>query len=300
MAALWGLDMETSLVSESITAQLALAISIAVALWNLVRYLLEGGRVRVRLRSGLLYDYALADADSWPSLAKATEGRGGWSAEVAVIDIENVGRTAVTISAVSLDLGPTSWRPWARRTIGPMPLTAPEASTEARFRLEPFDRVRYVFDVWQVLSPSTSRVTTPERPLRVRGSVRVAGKRGARRSPWRSAWRVVDGQVAFLPELVEIGMATYRAMWRHLRGDTFAEITSIQAAIEVRENFPSDGPPPTKEALRIIIDSVHVGDQSPMAHLAAYYVAKELRTFYAESVEEERELSGNDTAPGSS
>ena len=269
--------------SESTTAQLALAISIAVALWNLVRYLLEGGRVRIRLRPGLLYEYALADANTWGNLAKMTASRGGWPVEVAVVDIENTGRTAVTISGVSLDFGRTSWRSWGRRTIGPFALEAPDATTSNTYRLEPFDRARYVFDVWQVLAPSTSRVDGPPRPLRVRGSVRVAGKRWARRSSWRTGWPVVGGQVAFIPDMVEIGLATYRAMWRHMRGKAFAEMVSIETAIEVRRQFPADGPPPSEEALREIIEAKHVGEQSPMSHMAAFYVAQELRSLYKEA-----------------
>lgn len=286
---------QTALVSESTTAQLALVISIAVALWNLVRYLLEGGRVRIRLRPGLLYEYALADANTWGHLAKMTAGRGGWPVEVAVVDIENTGRTAVTISGVSLDFGPTSWLPWRRRTIGPLALKAPDATTINTYRLEPFDRVRYVFDVWQVLAPSTSRVDDPPRPLRVRGSVKVAGKRGARRSPWRAGWRVVDGQVAFIPDLVEIGLATYRSLWRHTRGGDFADIVCIGTAIEVRKQFPAAGPAPSEEALRQIIDANHVGSQSPMTHLAAFYVARELRPFYDEA--DATEDAGGPTLP---
>jgi len=40
------------------TAEIALAISIAVALWQFVKYVLEGGRIRLEIRPGVLTSVA--------------------------------------------------------------------------------------------------------------------------------------------------------------------------------------------------------------------------------------------------
>lgn len=96
--------------------------------------------------------------------------------------------------------------------VTPHLLRAPGASTTDRVRLEPYDHVTYVFDVWHVLAPTRRSVVRPVRPLRVRAAVRAAGKRRVQRSAlWRS-WRVVEGQVAFSEDVVEIGLAAYHAM----------------------------------------------------------------------------------------
>ena len=60
-----------------------------------------------------------------------------------------------------------------------MLLKAPQSVTQERVRLEPFDSARFVFDTWQVPAPGRLS-STPDRPLRVRGQVRVAGKRWLR------------------------------------------------------------------------------------------------------------------------
>ena len=161
------------------TAQIALVLSSALAVWELAKYLLEGGRIRVRLRPGGLEEHGLSEAKTWQLLEKSTEGQGGWPVEVAILDVENLGRTPVTISNPSLDLARRRWQRRKRRSVGPMLLKAPHAVTQQRVRLEPFDSARFVFDIWQVLPPGRLS-STPDRPLRMRGQVRVAGKRWLR------------------------------------------------------------------------------------------------------------------------
>ena len=80
----------------TIIASLALVISIAVAMWEFVKYLLEGGRARVRMNPGILGMYSLGSStSSWSDLAVQAKKRGGWYAEVAVVEVENPGRTAL-------------------------------------------------------------------------------------------------------------------------------------------------------------------------------------------------------------
>ena len=245
--------------SPETTAQLALAVSSALALWQLLKHVLEGGRVRVRMRAGLHDEYVLRHGGSWSDLIKSNKHYGGWPLEVAVIEVENLGRTAVTVSEVALDLGrPARWR-LRRHTVGPHPMKAPDARTEETFRLEPFDRATYVFDVWRVLAPAWGD-DAPARPLRLRGSVRVAGKRFRRRSPWRKGWRVTPGQVSFLPGGAEVGLTTYRALWRRAVDDPMGRVSSIDVALAVRERFPAVGPAPSEEELLQVLEEKYLGE----------------------------------------
>lgn len=270
----------TGPLSELQTAYLALAVSLAVALWTLLQYVLEGGRVRVRMTSGLLGDYSLQRGTTWGKLATGAEGRGGWHVEVAVIDVENLGRTAVTISDASLDLGALHWwQPWQRWTIGPRPLEGHEAVTTRTHRLEPFDSVRFMFQVWPVLAPSLREA--PKRPLRMRASVRVAGKRWPRRSPWRKGWLVRPDQRALMPGEVEVGMAAYRAMWRHT-DEPSGRMSCIPVALEVRKRFPLDGPAPTHDALRQVLQETWLPEPPPALLFMARQMERDLRPFYRE------------------
>ncbi len=265
--------------SELRIAQLALVVSLAVAFWELLKYVLEGGRVRVRMTPGLLDDYKLQTASTWKNLGKAAAERGGWHVEVAVIDVENLGRTPVTVSGVSLDLGPSKrWQPWQRWSIGPRPLEGHEAVTARAYRLEPFDTVRYLYEVWPVLAPSLGE--GPARPLRVRASLRVAGKRRPRRSPWRRGWRVRQGQVSLLSAPLEVGMAAYRAMWRHVQEDSGGRISCIPVALEVRKRFPLDGPAPTREQLEDVLRDKWLPEPPPGLAIVALFMEKDLRPFF--------------------
>jgi hypothetical protein len=263
------------------TAQIALVLSSALAVWELARYLLEGGRIRVRLRPGGLEEYGLSEAKTWQSLEKSTEGQGGWPVEVAILDVENLGRTPVTISNPSLDLARRRWQRRKRRSVGPMLLKAPHAVTQQRVRLEPFDSARFVFDIWQVLAPGRLS-STPDRPLRVRGQVRVAGKRWLRRSPWRQGWPVKPGQLWFMSSGEEIGLAAYRAMWRQTHGDLMGRAACVPFALAVRERFPTSGPGPTKDELLTLMDEHHYGEEphKAMLILASFYAERDLAPFY--------------------
>jgi hypothetical protein len=267
--------------SDAVVARLALAVSLAVACWQVLRYLLEGGRVRVRLSPGLLTEWQLGTADTWRSLERATAKEGGWPVEVAVVDIENLGRQAVTIAEISLDFrSPPWWRPRPKRTVCPRALPAPDASTARRVRLEPFDTVRCVYDIWGVLGSAVSKEPLP-RPSRIRAAARIAGKRRLRRSPWRQGWRAVNGQVAFVPGPVEIGLATYRSLWRWTHDNEGMRTIAIPVALAVRKEFPPGGTAPTKEQLQKIIEQEWLFPDKPIGvGLLALYMSRELPPFW--------------------
>lgn len=117
---------------DQTVAWLALLISVCLTLWQVARYLLDGALVRVSLQPGLLTDYRLVRLESWAHVnGLPPKERWGWPVEVAVVKIENWGRTAVTVSMPGLDFGREGFRLAWRRTVAPRPLPAPDASLNA-------------------------------------------------------------------------------------------------------------------------------------------------------------------------
>lgn len=84
------------------------------------------------------------------------------------------------------------------------------------------------------------------------------------------------GQRVFIPDMVEIGLVTYRALWRHTHDDLFARMACIPTAIDVREQFPPEGPPPSKADLKAIMDSHTHTDGAKINHMTSFWAAKEL------------------------
>lgn len=261
------------------TAEVALAVSLATAGWQLLRYTLEGGRVRVRMLPGLHDDYALVSADSWESLGKTSEERGGWTVEVAILEIENKGRTAVTVSNPSMDLGRTNLRRFDRHTIIPQPVKSGAASVERAVRLDPFDSAFFVFDVWQVLAAIGPELRS--RPLRLRGSIRVAGKRFVKRSRWRKGWTVRPNQLAFISSGCEIGLAAYRSMWRQTHGGMMADmrISCMNIASVVRDRFAGASRAPSMEEIEEIIEE-HSLTETIGSSILAFNMEKDLRPYF--------------------
>ncbi len=278
------LGRRLSSVSTELTAQVALGLSVLLGLWELSKYVLKGGRVRVHLHAGMLYDSHLLTEPTWQRVQKAATAQGwGWPVEVAVVEVENRGRTPVTITSVALDLGRASkWRPWRRLAITPRPLRTDDATLAWRTRLEPFDNRRYVFDVWRVLEPSSGAAhARPMRPLRVRASVKVAGRRWRPMSSWRKGWPVAVGQVSLTGGAVEIGVAAYRSIWRHAAENGLDTGVCIPTALAVRDRFPAHGSPPTKDDLQAILTEKHYAGPPPGGGLmAAFYMERELQPFY--------------------
>ncbi len=175
----------------TVIATAALFVSLGAALWQYIRWRLEGGRIWVRLFPGALHEYSLRRDSSWNALAQriaqrnfqgvVSRGRyrrGGEAFPYRGHDLRGGLGVRTSHTGASPPHGTQS-----------LDARAPGASTDEVTRLEPFDRRVFVFDVWQVLQPIMSHDLDPPRPSSIRASVRVAGRRGYRRSPWRRRWR---------------------------------------------------------------------------------------------------------------
>lgn len=265
------------------TGNVAFVLSLLVGLWTFAQWRLEGGRVRVRLHAGLLTEYSLqSSTSSWSNLAD--NARQGWHREVAVVEVENPGRTAVTISAVGLDFGRVKWwRRW-RHHIVPVHLkhSGDDVTTERKVRLEPFDRAVWLMDPWSCVQPVSSDSGVKRRPVRVRAQVRVAGVRRRERSPWRKRWKIDTGQVSFIEETIEPGMAFYRSAVRVIgehHSITYPLI--IPMALEARKVFPIPGPAPTKDQIDELI-AKHTHGEPPAGSniMWSFYMEKDLAYHY--------------------
>ncbi len=226
----------------------------------------------------------MKSTQSWRRVRKTADSMKKWPIEVAVIEIENKGRLAVTISECSLDLGRMRWWSPGRRTISPRPQFATGSTTDMTVRLEPFDMALYVFDVWQVLAPSYGKASP--RPLRLRASVRVAGRRRYRRTSWWKGWRVRREQLAFLSRDVEVGLAAFQVLWRHayltgVNPDT-KMANCVVAALEVRKRFPPQGEPPTKDDLAQILKATNIQLGEADIELLAFLASKEIRRYFGQ------------------
>lgn len=258
-------------------------ISVILAVWAFAQWRLTGARIWVRMHPGLLGEYTLQHSTAdWKNLADSANE--GWHREVAVIEVENPGRTPVTVSAVGLDFGRVKrWRLW-RHTIVPAYLSysGNDVTTELKVRLEPFDRAVWIVDPWGQLQPVSTRAGIHHRPVRVRATARVAGVRGRVRSPWRKSWKVEVGQVSFIGP-VEPGMAWYRSAERYIGDhDSIDYPMIIEMCLEARKLFPYDKPAPSKDAVEALILK-HTYGESPAGAsiLWSYDMASDLGFLYS-------------------
>lgn len=266
--------MEPSLV----IACAALAVSALVASWNVLAWMHSGARVAVGLKRGrLTYMGGLASGPfrtygRWAELADFRSDE--LHREVAIISVENRGRTAVTVFEPAMDLG-LQWskgryRPF-RRTMSPRLVTSySDAVSETKIRLEPFDTAMFIFDAGLVLE-NLPDVLRHERAktVRLRGSVRVAGKRWARRSSRRSAFRVRSGQLTLVadpsPRLV-----AYRALVRTRLDDDGVGFEYVTA--QLVGDLVASGSPVTHTALQEAMSS------APLPRSEPSHVYSEART----------------------
>lgn len=259
-----------------------------LAVWEFAKRGLDRARVRVRMHAGLYTPSVLSKSTkSWANLAEMTKNKWGWPTEVAIIEIENPGREAVTISDISLDFGWMYWwKPWWRRHAAPYPLPGHGAVQEPTFRMEPFDRAIVIIDVWHVLQPVDHHAfALPKRPFPLRASVRVAGRRGRTLSPWRKRWPVRIGQVSFLGKTIEPGLAMHQSAVRWIgEHDDIAHPLIVEMALAFREAFPLGGPGPTKEQVQALIEQNTHGTEIPgMKFIWSHNIARDLAYHYPQT-----------------
>jgi hypothetical protein len=184
------------------TADVALIVAIAGALVVLVGLLVQlhlhrlaGPRLVVRLRPALWR--APGELQRGTSLERVhhparglVDPDGAW-AELALVDVVNVGRSPAAVSDIALDLGRVRWWwPWSRNTLTARPITLFEAvAVRPVERLEPGGALTVLY----ALRPPGDLRRYSSGKVTVRATARSVGHR-PRRSPWRERWRVETGR----------------------------------------------------------------------------------------------------------
>ncbi len=200
-----------------------------------------------------------------------------FNVEVVLIEVENRGRSAVTIQDISLDLGRVRWWSTGRRTVSFVPLKFQDCKTERKIRLEPYDSFGYLLNanhaLWAIRRDCKGR-------LAIRASVRVAGKRPAR-SPWRKRWKFPVGcpPRLWLDEPFDLAREVYRYLYR-LAGDedSLVRLALPELSMRIAELVESGGDASTEQIGRIIEDCLRgFGVKEPIAaKLWSYDLAGEL------------------------
>jgi hypothetical protein len=242
-----------------IVSVVALVVSVSVAGWNVLKYILDGGRVRVRLERGRLDEESLHSGPFRSEVARQALGYGRENhVEVGVLRVENLGRTAVTIHEPAFDIGwRWSWskfRIW-RWTVSPVAFPFREAKTDTVVRLDPFDFATFILDVDPALRSEGYKPRFRRRRV-IRASVRVAGKRLRRRSSQWSAWRIPMNAVA-LTEPVSLQQAVFREVFRASRplgDDSPGSFLSATYAAHLVKRASEANDPLTVERLTELIE----------------------------------------------
>lgn len=250
--------------SSSVLAVLALVISIAGIILQVLSRHWDGGRISVRMRPVLIpvrrnRGFITQTVGSWPMDAQAASSMAGTPdllneyVEAAEVIIENRGRTPATVFDVTL-----VWREnWAsffpvRDEALVLPLSFAYEQQGSRVyvkdvngtRLEPNDQVTVLLDYWSILEPG--RVSNGGRRA-LRASARVAGRVQSVRSSRRRAWIIPDWALTGVgrPTLLSLRAALNRAVLRANKING-VEISHVQYLVHRLARALTEAPWPSR------------------------------------------------------
>ena len=290
----------------STTDKLAVAafvLGLVLAAWELMKFWQEGARVRVKMRPGVLEDGALMTMGHPSSGHPGKINKRGlrFGIEVALIEVENRGRSAVTIKDVALDLGRTNRWKLGRRTAMFQLLKFDGCETETRIRLEQYDSATFLINMnhalWAVRGDAS-------KPLSVRASARVVGKRTVR-SSWLKRWRFAADTPPriWLDEPFDLAREIYRYLYKSLpESAELARLFLPEIAMKIAEHIES-GETLTRqsieEVLKGALDAFKINE--PLTTSWAYDLVSELEKpngpFDASSAQRRRLARGFNEEP---
>ncbi|MBO1765795.1 hypothetical protein [Allobranchiibius sp. GilTou38] len=236
-----------------IVSLFSFAIAVAALIWQIVKHVLDGGRVKVYLNAAILEpDLMLSTNHSGRFLLQDDAGahsvKRGRALELAQLVVENPGRLPVTVHSPGLAF---SGHGKKRESIVPRlfgtngAYGVDDAVTETVVRLEPFGRVAFLLDYWAV----TSSILKDARKGRVlvRGKVGVGGRGNKpQMSSWRRRWLLTRGMYTAIegsPELTPFAVI-WGVMYRHLPTREAAE----------QDGDARRGRPITRESVLFVLD----------------------------------------------
>lgn len=207
--------------SISVIALIVSTASASLALcglmWQIALYRLSGPRIFVRLRPAKIdsNNALLEGADEgWkiiPEIKYFKKPR--WSVDLAEVIVTNTGRTAVSVSDISLEIkGGTTRRIGRQHTISGHPVKVHDGIKKNSARLETGESIRIFFDLWAMIGDPDIRKKT----LKIRAIATPAGKK-AKLSSKRNRWTIRPDQRALDPrDDVTPDVRAYQALWRGL------------------------------------------------------------------------------------
>lgn len=228
-------------------AIISASVTVVGLIWQLALYKLSGARLQVRLRPAVLDDlgtlYRGPEHARW-SLSNAPgtllQRPSPRHIDLAEVRVTNIGRAAVSVSDVELDLGVTEWRWWKRHTVRPKPFAAWGATADEVLRLDVGESRTILFDVWSLLHHPMSRRGMGD--LTLRASAKPAGRR-TRRSPWRRRWRYPAERRTLLLDIdASPELEAYRALWHETRGSDGPPTSFLAAWIALQRVMGSAEP----------------------------------------------------------
>ena len=193
-----------------IVAGAGFLISVFAVGWQVVKHLLDGGRVKVQL-----------NAASWePGFMLMVNRTGKWELdpngqksspdriEVAQLVVENPGRTPVTVYSpgIAIEGDGTKHHRISPRMFDLPDMGSDSAVRETIKRIEPYDRVTFLLDYWSLVPGLKAK--SGKRGITLRGVVEVAGKSKPRKSSRRRAWHIRPGDRTSYRGLEEISPRT--------------------------------------------------------------------------------------------
>ena len=218
------------------TATVALIVSITSAcitlgglVWQFTLYRLSGARLKVEL---LFYyrdeDRAVVQTSgskrrAWNDPLRDMGDLGFFGIEAARVRVTNVGRSPVSVDEIALDVGPGHGQWWntGRRWIRPpafrdadsKELEVREPTPHGPVRLEAGATTSRVYRLWPSLA---EHLDARGEAVTVRGTAQMAGRRRAKLSSRRIAWKFEPGEETwYLDHEVTPEMRVYRVLWKH-------------------------------------------------------------------------------------
>jgi hypothetical protein len=240
--ALWGIPVATLAL---LIALLSLAASIAAIGWQIYKHWLDGGLVRVYMNP-ICWDpvggsYITNTTGRWQFSPGSRHRADPTHIELAQLIIENPGRTAVTLHSPGLSLENSRH---SHHVVCPTLISGellPGAESNASPRVEPYGRVVFFFNYWQIVHGFAKESSGDL--LEIRGAISVAGKTKISKSPKGVAWRIpreavtIHGNHFLIDPTVVMWRTAYWAFREKVPPFLLAEI--IRHAMDCSEERPT-------------------------------------------------------------
>ncbi|MEV6531615.1 hypothetical protein AB0M86_18820 [Streptomyces sp. NPDC051639] len=198
-------------------ALLSFATAVGALGWQIAKHRLDGGRPKVYLNAAVWEPglrLTVNRSGKWELFDGGFGALGAQNIELAQLVVENPGRTAITVYSPGLAVAGTknanyviSPRAFELKDFG-----ADSSTAATSVRINPYDRVTFLFDYWSVMSRLKKEANG--QGVQLRGCVSVAGRGKPCLSSGRRAWLIHPG--AWMARIGQDGISPFTVIWREL------------------------------------------------------------------------------------